>query len=88
MKNGEGKRAPERLPVVSFLLQVGVYGFLMIAYVLLVLHFLGGALRQLFTTNKVSYAFVALALMVGQALFLQELTAFLLRLFKGLLKRH
>jgi hypothetical protein len=73
---------------MSFLLELGVYAGLVTGYFFLVLHFLAGALQDLFMTNKVTYAFVALALIVGQGVLLQTLTTHLLRFFQRLLKRR
>jgi hypothetical protein len=88
MTNAGDEQATESLSLASFLLELGVYAALVTGYFFLVLHFLAGALRYLFTTNKVAYAFVALALIVGQGILLQTLTTHLLRFFQHLLKRH
>lgn len=87
MRNGGDKSASESLSVVSFLFELAVYAGLVTGYFFLVLHFLGGALRDLFVTNKFTYALVALALIVGQGVLLQTLTTWLLRFFQHLLKR-
>ena len=87
MTNGGDERATEKLSLASFLLELGVYAALVTGYFFLVLHFLGGALRDLYLTRRVAYAFVALALIVGQGLLLQEITALLLRFFQHMLKR-
>jgi len=88
MKHGGDKLVSESLGVLSFVLELAVYAGLVTGYFFLVLHFLGGALRDLFTTNKVAYAFVALALIVGQGVLLQTITTHLLRYFQHLLKRN
>ncbi|HVM48298.1 MAG TPA: hypothetical protein VMU04_09735 [Candidatus Acidoferrum sp.] len=85
MNNGRDNR--ENLSVSSFLLELGVYALFVTVYFFLVLHFLGGVLVYLYTTSKVSYAFVSLALIVAQGLLLQTLTTYLLRFFQGLVKR-
>ena len=87
MNNGRGQRASRYLPVVSFLLELGVYAVLVTGYFFLVLHFLGGALRMLYETNKTTYAVVALALIVGQGVLLEVLTSALLRFFERWLNR-
>jgi hypothetical protein len=87
MTNGGDERPSESLSLVSFLLELAVYAGLVTGYFFLVLHFLAGALRYLFTTNKLAYAFVALALIVGQGILLQTVTTHLLRFFQHLLKR-
>jgi hypothetical protein len=87
MQNGGDKSAPESLSVLSFIFELAVYAGLVTGYFFLVLHFLGGALKDLFLTNKFTYAVVALALIVGQGVLLQTLTTYLLRFFQHLLKR-
>ena len=87
MSNGRVQRASRSLPVVSFLFELVVYAALVIGYFFLVLHFLGGALRGLFETNKTAYAFVALALIIGQGVLLEVLTSALLRFFERWLHR-
>ena len=87
MSNGRVQRAAHNLPVVSFLLELVVYAVLVTGYFFLVLHFLGGALRNLFETSKTAYAFVALALIVGQGVLLEVLTSALLRFFQRWLNR-
>lgn len=86
MNNGGNKQ--ESISVLSFLLELVVYGLLITVYFLLVLHFLGGMLLFLFTAHRVAYAFVALALIVGQGVLLQTLTTNLLRFFRRLLKQE
>ena len=88
MKNAGDKSESENLSLASFLLELGVYAGLVTGYFFLVLHFLGGALRDLYLTRRVAYAFVALALIVGQGVLLQTLTTHLLRFIQHLLKRH
>ncbi len=87
MSNGRIPRASRSLPVVSFLLELVVYAVLVTGYFFLVLHFLGGAARNLFVTNKTAYAFVALALIIGQGVLLEILTSALLRFFQRWLNR-
>jgi hypothetical protein len=87
MNNGRVQQASRSLPVVSFFLELMVYAVLVTGYFFLVLHFLGGALRILFVTNKTAYAFVALALIIGQGVLLEVLTSALLRFFQRWLNR-
>ena len=62
-----------------FLLECALYSVLVVAYFLFVLHFLGGWLKDLFDHQRWLYAFVALALMLGQAVVLEAVTSLLLR---------
>ena len=82
MAKGGFKRAARNFPVAPFLVEVGVYGLLVTAYFFLVLHFLGGALRYLFQTNRTTYAVVALTLIVGQGVLLEALTRALIGFFR------
>jgi NADH:ubiquinone oxidoreductase subunit H len=61
------------------LLECAIYSVLVVAYFLLVLHFLGGWLKDLYDHHRWPYAFVALALMLGQAVVLEMVTSLLLR---------
>jgi hypothetical protein len=66
----------------AFAIELVVYAFLVVAYFFLVLHFLGEWLRQLETHHRYTYAGVAILLMIGQAVLLQNVTTFLLRLIR------
>ena len=87
MKNGKVQRTSPTVTVVSFLLELGLYAVLVTGYFFLVLHFLGGALRNLFETNKTTYAIVALALIIGQGVLLEVLSTALLGFCQRWLKR-
>ena len=78
----------ESISVLSFLLELVVYALLITVYFLLVLHFLGGMLLHLFMAHRITYAFVALALIVAQGWLLQTLTTSLLHFFRRLLKQE
>ena len=67
----------------AFLIELAVYAVLVVAYFFLVLHFLGDGLRQLEVHHRYTYAGVAILLMIGQAVLLQNVTTFLLRLIRG-----
>jgi DMSO/TMAO reductase YedYZ heme-binding membrane subunit len=66
----------------AFLIELVIYAVLVVAYFFLVLHFLGGGLQQLEQNHRYSYAVVAILLMIGQAVVLQNVTTFLLRLIR------
>jgi hypothetical protein len=72
-----------RANAVWFLIEVVVYGVFVFAYYFLVLHFLGGWLKQLFDEHKASYAAIALTLMIIQGLGLQLLTGWLFQFIRG-----
>ena len=67
----------------AFLIELAVYAVFVIAYFFLVLHFLGAWLYQLEVNHRYTYAAVALLLIIGQAVVLESLTTFLLRLLHG-----
>jgi hypothetical protein len=79
---GNNRKAANGLSLVPFLIEVGVYAVLVTGYFFLVLHFLGGALNDLYQTRRTTYAIVALSLMIGQGVVLEMLTSALLRLFE------
>ena len=66
----------------SFLVEFVVYGVLVAAYYLLVLHYLGHWLYCLFQEERRLYAAVALGLIIGQGILLDLLTRFLLAWIK------
>jgi NADH:ubiquinone oxidoreductase subunit H len=67
----------------AFLIELGLYAVLVIAYFFLVLHFLGGWLGRLEHQHRVVYALVAILLIIGQAVLLENVTTFLLRMIRG-----
>jgi hypothetical protein len=67
----------------AFLIELAVYAPLLVGYFFLVLHYLGGWLYQLEIHERRSYAAVAVFLIISQAILLEALTTFLLRLIRG-----
>ena len=66
----------------AFLIELAIYSVLIVGYFFLVLHFLGDSLRQIAQNHRYSYAGLAILLMIGQAVLLQNVTTFLLRLIR------
>ena len=66
----------------AFVLELAVYGVLVVVYFFAVLHFLGGWLFQLQQHHHFTYAGVAILLIIGQAVVLQNVTTFLLRIMR------
>jgi quinol-cytochrome oxidoreductase complex cytochrome b subunit len=66
----------------AFLIELAIYAVLVVAYFFLVLHFLGEWLHQLETRHRYTYGSVAILLMIGQAVALQNVTTFLLRMIR------
>ena len=67
----------------AFLIELAIYGALVVAYFFFVLHFLGSWLHQLETHHRYTYAGVAILLIIGQAVVLESITTFLLRMLRG-----
>ena len=67
-----------------FAVELAIYAVLVAAYFFLVLHLLGGWLYRLETQHRITYAVVALLLIVGQAVILDAVTTLLLRLLRRL----
>ena len=66
----------------SFLVELLVYSVLVVGYFFLVLHLLGDWIAHLYESDRRVYAGVALALIVGQGIALELLTATLFALIK------
>ena len=71
------------LALRAFLIELVLYSALVVGYFFLVLHLLGHWLHELSAHHRYIYAGVAILLIVGQAVFLEGLTTFLLRLIRG-----
>jgi hypothetical protein len=67
----------------AFLIELVIYTALVTAYFLFVLHFLGGWLLDLEKHHRYVYAGLAILLIIGQAILLESVTTFLLRLLRG-----
>ena len=67
-----------RKMIGSFAIELLIYSFLVVAYFFVVLRLLGDPLHQLFSSHLVLYAFLALALIVVQAVVLEAVTSFIM----------
>ena len=67
----------------AFLVELAIYAVLVVCYFFLVLHFLGEWLHQLEVRHRYTYAGVAILLIIGQAVALEGVTTFLLRMLRG-----
>jgi len=67
----------------AFLIELVVYAALVITYFFVVLHLLGSWLKELAEQHHYLYAGVAILLIIGQAVFLEAVTTFLMRLIRG-----
>lgn len=76
-------KAEQAATLRAFLIELAIYAVLVTAYFFAVLHFLGDWLFALEQHHRVSYAIIALLLVIGQAVALESVTTFLLRLLRG-----
>lgn len=67
----------------AMLIEVPIYGALVVGYFFLVLHFLSEWLDHLHKDQTFLYAIVAIVLVIGQAVVLEWVSTMLLRLFQG-----
>jgi cytochrome c biogenesis protein CcdA len=69
--------------LIAWMLHLTIYGLLLLLYLWLVLHFLAPAkwFYQLFERHRAEYALIGIVLMVVQAVVLETISAFVLRLF-------
>ena len=67
----------------AFLFELAIYAVLVVTYFFFVLHYLGDWLHQLALHHHYYYAGLAIVLIVGQAVVLEALTTFLLKLIGG-----
>jgi hypothetical protein len=74
------KKDDARTVVRNFVIELVVYGALVLAYSMIVLRWLSEPLRQLFHSNLLVYALLSLGLIVAQGAVLDVVTAFLLSL--------
>jgi hypothetical protein len=68
--------------VRNFIIELVVYGILLVIYFFAVLQFLGGMLDNLYLNNTTLYAVVGLALIITQAVVLEAVTSYLIRLLR------
>jgi hypothetical protein len=70
-------KVPFGILVRNFLVEIFVYGVLLVVYFYLALRYLSEPLTQLFGSNLVAYAIIGLGLIVVQAVFLEFVTSLL-----------
>jgi hypothetical protein len=76
-------KAEARKALISFSIELVIYSILVVAYFFLVLHFLGGWLNGLDKHSIRIYGLVSIGLIVGQAVVLESVTTFLIRMLRG-----
>jgi hypothetical protein len=67
----------------AFVIELVIYAVLVITYFFLVLNLLGQWLYELEIHRRYTYASLAILLIIGQAVLLESLTTFLIRLIRG-----
>ena len=67
----------------ALLVELPIYGVLVVGYFFLVLHFLAGWLGDLHAHHTTVYAVVSIVLIIGQAVVLEWVTTLLLCLMRG-----
>jgi uncharacterized membrane protein len=67
----------------AFAVELAIYAVLVVGYFFAVLHFLGGWLYQLEQHHRYTYAGVAILLIIGQAVILENVTSLLLKIIRG-----
>jgi len=67
----------------AFAIELAIYALLVVAYFFLVLHLLGNWLYHLERQHRYIYAGVAILLIIGQAVLLESVTTFLIRMIRG-----
>jgi hypothetical protein len=67
----------------AMLVELPIYGLLVVGYFFLVLHFLADWLGNLHAHHTTLYAIVSIVLIIGQAVVLEWVTTMLLRLLRG-----
>lgn len=67
----------------SFVVELLIYTMLVVVYVLVVLNFMSGWLKQLYDHGKTRYAVICLLLIIGQGVVLEIVTSGLLRLIRA-----
>lgn len=76
-------KAEARRALLSFLVEMVIYGCLIAGYFFLVLHLLGPSLAEIEKDHIRWYAVLCVALILGQSIVLETITTFLLRLLRG-----
>ncbi len=71
-----------RTLIRNLVLELIVYGILLVLYFFLVLQYLGDILARLFDNQILIYAVLGLSLIVAQGVLLEAITSFLIRLLR------
>jgi hypothetical protein len=83
MARGSPTKKEKTNTLRAFLVELAVYAVFVTGYFFLVLHYLSGWLQELHLHHVKTYAAVAIVLIIGQAVLLESVTTWLLRLLRG-----
>jgi hypothetical protein len=83
MARGSPTKKEKTNTLRAFLVELAVYAVFVTGYFFLVLHYLSGWLQELHLHHVKLYASVAIVLIIGQAVVLESITTWLLRLLRG-----
>src|SRR6478752_2339005 len=67
----------------AFLVELAIYAVFVTGYFFLVLHYLSGWLQDLHLHHVKLYALMTIVLIIGQAVLLESVTSWLLRMLRG-----
>jgi len=73
-------KSVKKSTLFHLIIELTIYAVFVSVYLILVLHFLLDWLKELFTKQREVYAYVAILLMIGQAVGLERLTSSLVHL--------
>jgi hypothetical protein len=76
------KKTSIRILVRNLVIEILVYGVLLVVYFFLVLQYLGDFLTNLFDNQLLIYSFLGLGLIVIQAVLLEMITSYFIRLLR------
>jgi len=71
-----------RILIRNFAIELAIYGGLLVIYFFAVLRYLGEFLTKLFHTQNYLYAFLGLGLIVVQAVLLEVISSYAIRLLR------
>ena len=80
MEENKKKSPNVRLILRNLAIEMVLYAILLLGYFLVVLQYLAEPLTNYFNTNLTAYAFIGLGLIVAQAVLLDNIVAFLIKL--------
>jgi len=76
------KKTNLKILIRNMAIEMLIYSILLVTYFFVVLRYLGNFLTELFNNQLTIYAFLGLALIVVQSVFLETITSYLVRLLR------